>query len=166
MSLDIQKGNYIEWVKLIQRAYTVGYICAFVILSHILTLDVATSKDVITMPVFGVPLPRLPGVLFTLFIFVMSGFCILISYIKLNDICEVFDEDTLNALKNFPSVVHSSIQFEFAIVFCIYSIFTIIFYNGPTDLSFMKALWLAFIVTSAYIFAWCYKAYNKPLKRD
>ena len=54
MDSSINQANYIEWLKLVQKSYLVAYVCSFIILSHILTIDAATVDDLRSLPLFGV----------------------------------------------------------------------------------------------------------------
>lgn len=163
MNQEIEKANYVEWVKLIQRAYTIGYICAFVILSHILTLDISTTSDTLNLPILSVAIPRLPAALFTLFVFIVCGAFIIFAYAKLENICKVFDDDTLRSLRNFPSIAHSSLTVELLVVIGLCSIFCIIFLNGKGDVGFLKSLFMSCIVCITFIIAWSFKAYRNHL---
>ncbi len=161
MDVGINQSNYIEWIKLVQRSYVVAYVCGFIILSHVLTIDSATVKDMQSLPLLGISFPRFPAVLFTLLLFVTSGIFILVAYQKLKHLSSQLPVEIVSALKNFPSIGNSSWKIEAIVVAGIYLTFLVIFLNGVEQKSFIESAWLALIVSGFHLLAFGYKAYNK-----
>lgn len=157
----IHQSNYLEWVKLAQRSYVVSYICAFIMLSHVLTIDSETSKDMLSLPVLSVSFPRLPAVLFSLLLYFMSGMFLMASYSKLKELSGVMAPEILAALKNYPSIGNSSWKLEIIILLGLYLVFLAVFANGTDEKSTLKSAWLALVVSGFHVTAFGFKALNK-----
>ncbi|MBQ4831607.1 hypothetical protein J8L84_20230, partial [Alteromonas sp. MMG017] len=166
MNLEIEKSNYLEWVKLVQRAYTVGYISSLIILSHILTLNSATDKDTLNISLLSVSFPRIPAVLFTLFIFIVAGAFVIYAYAKLEKLCNVIDENSLSSLKNFPSFAHIPVKGDCFLVGGLLIIYFMVFKFGQGDGTWINAIINSILVCSTFIIASVYKAYDKPLEKS
>jgi len=165
MDSSINQANYIEWLKLVQKSYLVAYVCSFIILSHILTIDAATVDDLRSLPLFGVSLPRLPAVLFTLLIFWGSGALVLVSYAQLNKISKHLSPEVLSALRFHPSIGNSSWKLEAVWVLGLFVIFWVVFASGIKPKPIYESAWLALVVLAPYLTALLQKAFNKQLHR-
>lgn len=161
----LNQANYIEWLKLIQKCYLLAYVCAFIILSHILTLSDADLNSTLTIPLISVPVPRIIAVLFTLFLFWGLGITVIVANRRLTNIACQLPIEIVEALKNYPSVTNGSLMLRFFLFFGLLLLFLLIFYLGNKSTFDSDVVINSVVSTLPFIATTIERASNKLLQR-